>query len=235
VPADTVTAVINQLKEFGAAQRGWLGVKIQSITDDIAESLGVPENTGALVAGVTPDSPAAKAGFEAGDVILKFDGKDVSTMRGLPRIVAQTPIGKSVEVEVLRQGQKRNVTVAVGRLDEDEDKIDLGQTQPKEESKQSATSLIGLALAPLTDELRAKFGLDAKLKGVVVTEIDPDSAAASKNIRVGDVIVEAQQEAVTTPDDVAKLVDKVKKSGGKQVLLLVEDGKGDTRFVTVPF
>ena len=117
-----MTAVIDQLKEFGEVRRGWLGVKIQSISEDIAESLGVAENTGALVAGVTPDSPAAKAGLEAGDVILKFDGKDVTTMRGLPKLVAQTPIGKSVELEVLRQGQKKTLTAAVGLLDDDEDK-----------------------------------------------------------------------------------------------------------------
>jgi phosphatidylserine decarboxylase precursor-related protein len=110
VPADTVTGVVTQIKEFGEVRRGWLGVKIQSISEDIGESLGVPESMGALVAGVTPDSPAAKAGLEAGDVILKFDGKDVSTMRGLPKIVAQTPIGKTVEVEVLRQGQRKTLS-----------------------------------------------------------------------------------------------------------------------------
>ncbi len=108
VPADTVTAVVDQLKQFGEVRRGWLGVKIQSISEDIAESLGVPENVGALVAGVTPDSPAAKAGIEAGDVILKFDGKDVTTMRGLPKLVAQTAIGKQAPVEILRQGQEED-------------------------------------------------------------------------------------------------------------------------------
>ena len=235
VPSDTVVAIVSQLKEFGEARRGWLGVKIQSISEDIAESLGVPDNTGALVSGVTPDSPAAKAGFESGDVILKFDGKDVTTMRGLPRIVAQTPIGKAVDVEVLRQGAKKMLQVAVGRLDEVDDKVQLSGDKPKQEDKPATTSVLGLTLVPLTDEMRSKAGLDPKIKGVLVVDIDPGSPAAQKNIKAGDIIVEAQQEPVETPDDVSKSVDRVKKSGGKTVLLLVEDGKGDTRFVAVPF
>ena len=235
VPSDTVVAIVSQLKEFGEARRGWLGVKIQSISEDIAESLGVPDNTGALVSGVTPDSPAAKAGFESGDVILKFDGKDVTTMRGLPRIVAQTPIGKAVDVEVLRQGAKKMLQVAVGRLDEVDDKVELSGDKPKQEDKPATTSVLGLTLVPLTDEMRSKAGLDPKIKGVLVVDIDPGSPAAQKNIKAGDIIVEAQQEPVETPDDVSKSVDRVKKTGGKTVLLLVEDGKGDTRFVAVPF
>ena len=235
VPADTVTAVVAQLKEFGQVRRGWLGVKIQSVSEDIGESLGVPENTGALVAAVTPDSPASKAGLEAGDVILKFDGKDVTTMRGLPKIVAQTPIGKTVEVEVLRQGQKKTMSAAVGLLEDGEDTLEPAQTKEKEEDKPPSTVLMGLTLIPLTDDMRSKFGFDPKIKGVLVTAIDPDSPAASKNIRPGDVITEAQQEAVETPADIEKSVEKLKKTGGKTVLLLVEDAKGDTRFVAVPF
>ncbi len=235
VPADTVTAVISQLKEFGQVKRGWLGVKIQSISEDIGESLGVPENTGALVAGVTPESPAAKGGIEPGDVILKFDGKDVTTMRGLPKLVAQAQIGKSVEVEVLRQGQKKTLTVAVGMLDDEESKPESATEGGKEPSAQPSTAVLGLALTPLTDETRARFGFDAKVNGVLVTDIDPASQAASKNIRQGDVITEAQQEPVREIKDVEAAVEKVKKAGGKSVLLLVEDAKGDTRFVAVPF
>lgn len=235
VPADTVTTVISQLKQFGQVKRGWLGVKIQSISEDIAESLGVPENTGALVAGVTPDSPAQKAGIEAGDVILKFDGKDVSTMRGLPKLVAQAPIGKSVQVEVLRQGQKKELTVAVGMLDDEADKPEPASEGPKDEAPTPKSSVLGLTLQPLTDEARTRFGFDAKVNGVIVGDIDPSSAAASKNIRPGDVITEAQQEPVKEVKDIEAAIEKVKKAGGKSVLLLVEDAKGDTRFVAIPF
>jgi serine protease Do len=156
-------------------------------------------------------------------------------MRGLPRLVAQTPIGKLVEVEVLRQGTKKTLQVAVGRLEEGDDKVELSGDKPKEGDKPASTSILGLTLVPLTDELRTKAGLDPKIKGVLVMDIDPDSPAAQKNIKAGDIIVEAQQEAVETPDDVARSIDKVKQTGGKSVLLLVEDGKGDTRFVAVPF
>ena len=135
VPSDTATVVIDQLRQFGETRRGWLGVKVQSLTDDLAETYGVKENTGALVAGVTPDSPAQKAGIVEGDIILKFDGKDVTTMRGLPRLVAQTPIGKDVDVEVIRKGQKRSFRVAVGRLAEEDEPTKAGKDAPKGSKK----------------------------------------------------------------------------------------------------
>ncbi len=230
VPSDAAIAVLDQLKQFGETRRGWFGVKIQSITDDIAETLGVKENTGALVSSVTADGPAAKAGIEAGDVILKFDGKEISSVRGLPRIVAQTPIGRTVDVELLRKGQKKSLKVMVARLVEDDDVTIAKKAAEAAPEK----ALIGLKLSQLTDELRQKFGIDAKIKGVVITDIDPQSPAAVKNLKVGDVIVEAAQDQIDSVDDIAKSVDKVKKSGRKQVLLRIEGSKGDTRFVAVP-
>jgi len=233
VPSDTVANVVDQLKQFGEVRRGWLGVKIQTVTDDIAETLGVPENSGALIAAVTPESPAAKAGLEAGDVILKFDNKDVTSMRGLPRIVAQAPIGKAADVELLRKGQRKTLQVTVGRLDDGDD-TDNDLKPPGSESPTPGAAVIGLKLSALTPDLRRKYGLDEKINGVVVEGIDPQSAAAKKGIKAGDVIVEAAQEAVSDPGDVAASVDKVRKSGRKAVLFRVEDGKGDLRFVAVP-
>ncbi len=230
VPSDAAIAVLDQLKQFGETRRGWFGVKIQSITDDIAETLGVKENTGALVSSVTPDGPAAKAGIEAGDVILKFDGKEISSVRGLPKIVAQTPIGRTVDVDLLRKGQKKSLKVLVARLVEDEATAEAKKASETAPDK----SLIGLKLAPLTDELRQKYGIDAKVKGVAITEIDPQSPAAAKNLKVGDVIVEAAQDQIQTVEDIAKSVEKVKKSGRKQVLLRIDGAKGDTKFVAVP-
>ena len=236
IPSDTAASVVEQLKQYGETRRGWLGVKIQSVTEDLAETLGVKENTGALVAGVTPDSPAAKAGLETGDVILRFDGKEVSSMRGLPRLVAQTPIGKTVDVEVQRKGQQKSFKVTLGRLTEedDKDKPDPAAGEKKASPAPVEQSMIGLKLSPLTDELRARYSIDPKVKGVVVTEVDPQSPAGQKAIKPGDVIVEAAQDAVTSPDDVAKSIDKIKKAGRKAVLLRVEDAKGDLRFVAVP-
>ena len=183
-PPTPPLVVIDQLRQFGETRRGWLGVKIQTITDDIAEAYGVKENTGALVASVTPDSPAAKAGILEGDVILKFDGKDVTSMRGLPRLVAQTPIGKDVDVELLRKGQRVTVKVAVGRLAEEEPAKAAAKDAPKAKGPKSKDSgkdgksgsapsagrpsLIGLGLAPLDDDLRAKHNIGKDVKGVIV-------------------------------------------------------------------
>ena len=235
VPSDTVAMVVDQLKQYGETRRGWLGVKIQTVTEDIAETLGVPENSGALISAVTPGSPAAKAGLQSGDVIMKFDGKDVTTMRGLPKIVAQTPIGKSVDIEVLRKGSRTTMQVAVGKLEEEEgaEPADKPADEPKKDGP-AAAPVIGLKLAPLTDELRKKYGIESKVTGVVIEEVDPESPAALKGLKAGDVIVEAGQDQVTKPEDVAKSVEKVKKSDRKAVLLRVEDGKGDLRFVAVP-
>jgi serine protease Do len=237
VPSDTVSNVVDQLKQYGEVRRGWLGVKIQSVTDDIAETLGLQENQGALVAAVTPDSPASKGGLQAGDVILKFDGKEVSSMRGLPKIVSQSPIGKAVDVELLRKGKPDSTKVTVGRLEETDDNasdLKKGGDDDENEVDPKATAVIGLILAPLTDDLRKKYGLDAKTEGVVIEAVDPQSPAASKGLKEGDVIVEAAQDSVSDPSDVAKSVDKVKKAGRKAVLLRVEDAKGDLRFVAVP-
>ncbi len=236
VPTDIAAPVIEQLRLYGETRRGWLGVRIQSVSEDIAESLGVPPNTGALVAGVTPESPAAQAGIESGDVITRFDGKEISGMRGLPRIVAQTPIGKTVEVEAMRRGEKKNFKIVVGRLSEDEDADE--ETAPSttrgDAPPTPGQGLIGLHVTPLTDELRRKHGIDKKINGLLVTEVDPDSPAAEKGVRTGDIIVEAAQEQVASADDLSKSVDKVRKSGRKAVLLRLEDGKGDMRFVAVP-
>ena len=235
VPSDTAVNLIPQLKDHGETRRGSLGVKIQSDTDDIAETLGIGANTGALVAGVTAESPAAIAGFEAGDVILKYDGKDVSTMRGLPRMVAQTPIGKTVDVEVLRKGERKTIKVVIGRLEEDQAATDTAPDKsPEPPPPPVETTVLGMTLAPLSDELRGRFRIGKTAQGLVVTEVDADSSAASKGIKAGDLIVEAAQDALAKPEDLIKSVDKVRKAGRKAVLLRVEDNKGDVRFVALP-
>jgi serine protease Do len=234
VPSDTVQAVVQQLKEFGEVRRGWLGVKIQTVSEDIAESLGVAENTGALVSAVTPEGPAAKGGLQPGDVIMKFDGKEVSTMRGLPRLVAQAPIGKSVDVEFLRAGEKKTLQVVVGRLEEIDDEPKSDDPDAPEDEPANPENVLGLTVTPLTDDLRTQLGFDKKINGLLVTAIDPESGAAGKNLKLGDVIVEAQQSQIASVAHLNAAIDKVKKSGGRQILMLVEDAKGDTRFVALP-
>ena len=233
IPSDIATNVIAQLKQYGETRRGWLGVNLQSIEDEIAETLGVPPGKGALVASVTEGSPAAKAGILAGDVITGFDGREVGSMRGLPKIVAETPIGKKVSVDVLRRGEKKSLEVEIGRLVEDQVADDQGEPEVPGNAPE-AQEMLGLKLEVLTDELRGQYQIEKKLVGVIVTEVDPTSAAAAKSIKAGDVIVEAAQEAVESPADVARNIQKVKKLGRKAVLLRIEDAKGDLRFVAVP-
>ena len=231
VPADTVVPVVQQLRQFQEVRRGWLGVKIQSITRQIATSLGIPQNTGAIVAAVTPDGPAANAKIQPGDVILKFDGHEVEGLRSLPRLVANTPIDKVVDVEILRKGKRQTLKVKIGRLEEE--RAFSPEFAPDDAPSPSETVVLGLRLSALTDELRSKYGLSNDISGAVVNDVDPKSPAAAK-IKVGDVIVEASNAPVSSPTDITKRVESLKKSKRKTVTLQVEDAKGSHRFVSVP-
>jgi serine protease Do len=232
VPADVVAPVVDQLRQFKEVRRGWLGVKIQTVSGEIASSVGIPENTGALVAAVTPDGPAAKGGVQSGDIIVKFDKEAVDSMRALPRLVARAPIDQKVDVEILRKGQRMTLQVTVGRLSEDDDiKAEVGDNGPS--SKGADTVVLGLKLSALTDELRSKYGIPQDVKGAIVNDVDPKSPVA-KSIKPGDVIVQVANEPVAGPQDVAKRIDTVKKASRKDAMLEVEDGKGSHRFVTVP-
>ncbi len=235
IPSDIATNVIDQLRQFGQTRRGWLGVKIQTVTGDIAETLGLDKQKGALVAAVTADSPAATGGLLPGDIILKFDGRDVRTMRSLPRFVAQTPIGKSVDVEVIRSGGNADLKITIGRLEEGAKKKPPKPAKVKPEPAPEERELIGLKLSMMTPALRKKYRISKSVKGVVVTQVDPAGPAARKNIKVGDVIVEAAQAEVATPDDVSDSIDKMRSAGRRAILLRVEDARGDLRFVAIPF
>jgi serine protease Do len=234
VPADVVAPVVLQLRQFKEVRRGWLGVKIQTVSDEIATSLGIPANSGALVAAVTPDGPAAKGGVQSGDIIVKFDKEDVDSMRSLPRLVARAPIDQKVDVEILRKGQKMTLQVTVGRLSEDDEiKSELSDNKAPPGAPGAGTVVLGLKLSPLTDELRTKYGIAPNVKGAIVDEVDPKSPAAA-SIKAGDVIVQVANEPVADPQDVAKRIDTVKKTSRKSAMLEVEDGKGSHRFITVP-
>ena len=233
IPANLAKPVIADLQKYGKARRGWLGVRIQSVTDEIAESLGLKEQHGALVADVSAGGPAAKAGIKKGDVIARFDGKDVSEMHRLPRIVAETPINKDVEVVLWRDGKQLTVRAVVGELAETDD-ADQAKTAekptPKQDSGQVSVASVGLSVAALTPALRERFNLANDTKGVVVTDVKPSGSAAEKGMRPGDVIVEVSQEAVKSAADFAAKVDAARKSGRKSVLLLVQ-GEAGVHFV----
>jgi serine protease Do len=234
VPSNSAVQVIDQLKQYGETRRGWLGVQVQNVTEEIATGLGLQTPKGALVAKVSPDSPAAAAGLQPSDVILTFDGQPIENMRSLPRAVAATSIGKNVAVELLRKGQHLDLTVTVGRLPEGEEAEDAVKSEDAPAPEPEREDLLGLSIAPLTDELRERYKIGRAIEGVVITEVKPNSPAAQKNVKPGDVIVEVTQEKVKQPQDVKSRLLAVKKSGRRSVLLLLSDTKGELRFVAVP-
>ncbi len=232
VPSKTALAVIDQLKQFGETRRGWLGVRIQQVTDEIAESLGIRPAHGALVAGVDEKGPAKPAGIEPGDVIVKFDGKDIREMRDLPRVVADTPVGKDVPVIIVRKGKEETKTVTLGRLEDGEKQAAL--TTPADPGPAPVVKkTLGLELAGMSDDLRKKYKIKDAVKGIVILGVDAGSAAADKRLNAGDVIVEVAQEAVGSADEFLAKIDKLKKDGRRTALLLVAGTDGELRFVAL--
>lgn len=230
VPSALAKTVIDQLVEFGRPRRGWLGVRIQTVTEEIADSLGLERPMGALVAGVSDDGPARNAGIEQGDVILKFDGQEVGEMRVLPRIVAETAIGSEVEVEVWRKGARMTIGVVIAELEEESAQVAAVDPAKPEGSKE--VNALGMKLSSITPELKQQFEIAEDISGVVVTEVDANGSAAEKGILPGDVIVEVQQDAVSTPKQVLEKVDQMRKNDKRSILLLLQRS-GEKRFVAV--
>ena len=237
IPSSLAKNIIDQLKTSGKIRRGWLGVRIQNVTQDIADGLGMSAAHGALVSSATPDGPAAKAGIQQGDVIIGFDGKDVPDMHRLPLMVAETDVDKTVDVVVFRKGQNVTLKVKVGELavkdakdDDDEDKKEA--TAPVAPMGDKVEEL-GITVSPLTDALRMRFDIKKGVSGVVVTVLGQDSVAADQGVLVGDVISEAAQEPVKSGKD---LSDKAKAAikNGKPLLLLV-NRKDDLQFAAITF
>jgi serine protease Do len=231
IPANLAKDVVNQLKQFGVARRGWIGVRIQQVTDEIAQGMGLPNSQGALVADVTRDGPAQKAGLQNGDVVINFDNKPIGDSKLLPRVVAATPIGKTVNIDVLRKGRKQSYRIVIAKLEEGPpDKPGKKLPPPAAPKAKSKLSQLGLTVVALDENSRAKYKLAGSIQGVVVSAVDPASPAADKNFRPGDVIVEAQNQPVKTPADLEARVDADAKAGKKAELMLV-NRNGDTTSV----
>lgn len=233
IPSSGAQPIIMQLIKFGVVKRGWLGVHIQSVTEEIAETLGLKKAQGALVASLIDNGPAKKSGIKTGDIILEFDGKPVPTMRKLPRIVAETEVDKPVKVLVWRDGKKVTVDVTIGVLDETQTASTVSKDAKKQpETGDEKVTTLGMTLSAATSSLRERFKLNADSSGVVVTDVADDGVAFEKGIRPGDLIVEVSQQEVKTPGQVVTIVDTARKSGGKRVLLLIE-GQSGLRFVAL--
>ncbi|MEE4188270.1 MAG: Do family serine endopeptidase [Roseobacter sp.] len=228
--ANVVTRVVDQLQEFGETRRGWLGVQIQDVTEDMAEAMGLDVASGAAVNGVL-EGPASEAGIEIGDVIISFDGKDVEDTRDLVRQVGNTPVGEAVRVVVRRGEETMTLMVTLGRREEAEAAVPAVAQAPDADVPTS-TEMLGMTLSVLDDDLRAELGAGADTEGLAVTAVDEASEAFEKGLRVGDVITEAGQQKVSSIADLETRVEAAKEAGRKSLLLLVRRA-GDPRFVAL--
>lgn len=229
--SNVVKRVVDQLRQFGETRRGWLGVRIQDVTDDVAEAMGLDKAAGALVTDV-PEGPAADAGMLAGDVILSFDGKDVTDTRSLVREVGNTDVGKTVEIVVFRDGKTMTLDITLGRREEAEGAIPVAQPGTEEEQAPAEQTVLGLTLSPLTPEFRAQLELDDSVNGLLVIDVDELSEAYEKGLRAGDLITEAGQQKVSTFRDLEDRIAEAKDAGRKSLLLLVRRA-GEPRFVAL--
>jgi serine protease Do len=212
IPIDMAKEIASQLQDKGHVTRGWLGVNIQEVTPELAKSFGLKDNKGALVSQVVPNSPAEKAGIEQGDVILQFDGKDVSDSKELPRIVASTPVGKSVMVKIARDGKVTDRQVKLGEMEEKAEVAKAPSTHKR----------LGIAVQNLTPEIAKELGLK-KETGVVVTQVEPGSAASDAGIQTGDIIREVNRKPVKDAEDFVQKIEKAKDQDN--VLLFVQRGQ----------
>ncbi len=258
VPTELAENVVKQLIEFGETRRGWLGVRIQPVTDDLVGSLGLDRARGALVAGIVKGGPVENGPIKTGDVILKFDGKDVGEMRDLLRVVAESPVGKAVEVVVMRDGKEQTLQVTLGRLDDtadanaksgsdpdiiapegnedatpDDDGDEEEQATPGEED-QTPASVLGMTLGAISADDRKNFGIAESVEGILITDVAAGSVAAEKGLKKGEVIVEAAQTFMTSPGAVADKVKELKTEGRRNINLMIASANGDLRFVALP-
>jgi len=230
IPSNMAKTIVAQLKEYGHPRRGWLGVKIQQVTPDIAESLGLKDAAGAMIAGITDGGPADKAKIRAGDVILKFDGQDVKEMHNLPRIVADSEVGKQVPVVLWRDGKEVTLQTTLAERPADAQLAAVDSGAKPDTTQPTDITGLGLKVAPVSQDLKDKFQLGAEQKGVVITDVAPNTAAAERGLKPGDVIMEVQQGEVASPADIQKQVDAARKADRKFVLMLIQR-EGGTQYI----
>src|SRR5580700_9499815 len=231
IPAALAQPIIEQLKATGKVERGWIGARIQPVTDEIAESLGLDKNRGAMIAAVDWGSPAEKAKLQPGDVILSYDGRPIERSRQLPRLVADTPPDKQVKLTVWRDGKEQEVELKAAALNPN--RPAPPPPEPEKPKPPAAIDAFGLKLTKLTPDLRKQFSLPDRVKGVVVLEVPPNSPGAAQGLRPGDLIVGVGRAPVASPEQVPQLAAAARKAGQKKVLVRVER-EGNTRFVALP-
>ena len=229
IPANAASNVIDQLIKFGETKRGWLGVRIQEVTKEIADVEKLKKPQGALVASVGENSPADKAGIKAGDIILNFDGKKIDTMRTLPKVVASTKVGKSVELKIWRNKKLISKRLTLGRLESSEE---FKEKKTKVVKKVEDIQKLKIAVRDVTNEDIAKRNLNKKTSGVVVTEIFSRSPL-NNLVNINDIIIEVQKTPVKSSSDLKRLVDNIFKKGEKTLLLTVINQNNQRRYLGV--
>ncbi len=233
IPSNSAEKIVAELQQNGSVQRGWLGVAIQPVTPEVADSLGLKKPEGALVATVTEHSPAAKAGLRQGDVVLSFDGTPVTTPRDLSRAVAASEANSNRRMTVWRDGGEVELDVRIGKMQsQTASNEDRSAKSAKAHKGGVALSALGLTLAPVDRATRARYGLPKDATGALVASVTEGGDAADKGLQAGDVITRVNQAAVTDPADVVRAVEKAKEAHRKSILLLVER-QGNQRFVAV--
>ena len=229
IPSEVASEVIAELREKGKVDRGWLGVRIQAITPEFAEGFRLEKAEGALISSVTPDSPAAEAGLRSGDVILSWDGKAVEDLKDLPRLVAFTPVGKTVAVEIWRDGARETLQVVTGRAPGERELAATGGARP-DDSDTLRLPGTGLTVATLTAERRDRFGIAEEIEGVVILRVERGSLAAREGLRRGDVIRSLASASVETAAEAKREIEEIKAEGLDVVTLLVSRDGVETFF-----
>ena len=229
IPANAASNVIDQLIKFGETKRGWLGVRIQEVTKEIAEVEKLKKPEGALVASVGQNSPAEKAGIKAGDIILEFDGKKINTMKKLPNVVASTEVGKSVELKIWRNKKLISKRLILGRLETSDE---FKETKPKKVKKDEEIESLKIAVREINNQDISSRNLDKKTKGVVITEISTRSPLANL-VSVNDIIIEVQKTPIKSVVELEKIVNSIFKKGEKTLLLTIIDQNNRRRYLGV--
>jgi serine protease Do len=234
IPSETANAIVNQLQQSGRVTRGWIGVSIQGLDEDLARSLGLDGPQGALIGNVVSDGPAARAGLQQGDVILALDGQRIEDSRDLTQRVGAIAVGRAARVEVMRNGQRRTLQLRVAERPSEQvlaSTTPRPNATPEPDNNQGgvAQSSLGLSVRPLAAEDRARYQLAASETGLVITSVEPASDAAEKGIRAGDVILQAGGRTVRTPQELGTAADAARRAG--RPLLLQIEGRGGRRFV----
>ncbi|WAP67430.1 Do family serine endopeptidase [Jiella pelagia] len=245
IPSNLAVNVIDQLREYGETRRGWLGIRLQALNEDIAKGLGIEQEAGAVVMGIVPGGPSDNGSLKVGDVIVSFDGRKVEGSNDLPRMVAETKVGKTVEIGILRKesvsapAEPETVEITLGRLEDGEKMMAENEAAPTPDAGQpgeetGAVETLGLTLGDVDDEARQKFNLPDDASGVVVTAVAANSAAAEKGVEAGMLVTEVAQEPVASAAEVKEKIDELKEEGRRNALLLLRATNGDVRFVVMP-